>query len=84
MPRPSLKHIEDLNEVERRLFDMAPKFLQGVETLLTLRDQDRQFFRYRYIDRLPVADIPEKIFCGQNLFYIRKRVLLECKQAIFS
>jgi hypothetical protein len=85
MPRPLRKPPFELSDIERILFGLKPPALQALESLVSLGETDRQFFRYRYLDRLAVGQISERIFTSpDNLRWVRRRVLTTFKKQVFS
>jgi DNA-directed RNA polymerase specialized sigma24 family protein len=81
----AVKPVEDLNEVERFLFSLIPSAVKALAGSLTLPDKEADFFRYRYIERLPYNSIADKLYSYEReVARLRSRVLLSCRRQFFS
>jgi len=83
-----LKPNGDLMKIEEALSVMGLLSAKAMEVLaedLGLDEKKRGYLKCRYVQRLPVADIGDKIFTSErNVFNVREGLLIACKERIIS
>ena len=85
---PKLKPINDLTKIEEAFLIiglLSPKAMEALAEDLGLEEKNRVYLLGRYVQRLHVDDMADRLFVSErHLRRIRKCLLVSCKSRIIS